>query len=131
MAKQTDGPWTDEGKLTQALVGKLLASPPAKGNKRRPHRSGGMGGLEIVVTPNGSGAYAYRYRNANGRERYITIGGARAWKLADAEKEYRRLRHLVETGTYPAGERQANRDALTVGELAERFKAEHLPRLRP
>ena len=65
-----------------------------------------------------------------GRERYVTIGDARAWPLADAEKEYRRLRQLVEAGSDPAGERQSNRDAPTVGELADRFKAEHMPKLR-
>jgi integrase len=130
MANPTTDPWDDEGRLTQALVSRLLGTPPSKGNRRRPHRGGGMGGMEIVCTSSGAAAYCYRYRNSNGRERYITIGDARAWKLADAEKEYRRLRQLVETGGDPAGERQANREAPTIGELAERFKAEHLPRLR-
>ena len=117
-----------EGRLTQSLVKDLLSEPPAKGNRRRPHRE--LGGFELVVTSAGAGAFCYRYRNREGRERYYTIGDAKAWPLTAAEKEYRALRQRVEAGGDPAAERKGQREAPTVADLADRYKREHMPKLR-
>jgi integrase len=128
MTKRSNDPWAVQGKLTQALVGRLLAAPPAKGNRRRPH--GEVDGFGLVVTHAGAGSYYFRYRR-EGIERLYVIGDAKAWPLAAAEKECRSLRHRVDSGGDPAAERKGRRDAPTIADLAERYKSGHLQDLRP
>src|SRR5262249_5089557 len=55
---------------------------------------------------------------------------ATVWRTTDARDKARELRREIEDGGDPLGEIEAEREAPTVADLIERFRAEHLPRKR-
>jgi integrase len=55
----------------------------------------------------------------------ITIGGYPDWSVEAARKEAARLRVEVDRGLDPLAERKLTRDAETIGELSDRYLAEH------
>src|SRR5262249_52939960 len=59
-----------------------------------------------------------------------TIGTFPDWQTAAARDEAKRLKREIDAGGDPLGEIEAERGAVTVEELIERFIAEHLPRKR-
>lgn len=67
-----------------------------------------------------------------GRLRWFTIGKhGSPWTPDSARREAMRLKVAVAEGEDPAGARDQQRGELTFGEVAERFKQEHLPKLKP
>jgi integrase len=113
-------------KLTDRMIAGLPV--PEKGNQRYPDSE--VRGLNVVVTATGLRSLALRYR-IGGKERLYTIGEHPTWLIAAARAETRRLRRLIDQGIDPAAERQEQRQAPTVADLAERYEAEHLPTKRP
>jgi integrase len=72
-------------------------------------------------------SFFLKYRNAEGRQRWHSIGRHGApWTPEAARAEARRLLGLVAAGADPAAERSARKEAPTVAELAELFLAEHV-----
>ena len=72
-------------------------------------------------------SFFLKYRNAEGRQRWHSIGRQGApWTPEAARAEARRLLGLVAAGADPAAERSARKEAPTVAELAELFLAEHV-----
>jgi Arm DNA-binding domain len=70
-------------------------------------------------------AYILKYRTADGRQRWHTIGRHGApWTPDEARDEARRVLGEVVKGTDPAAEKRAQRDALTVAELCQRYLAD-------
>jgi integrase len=61
----------------------------------------------------------------------MTIGRCDVWTESAARKEAKRLKQLVDQGQDPLGEIHEERALPTVNELADRFVAEHLPRVTP
>jgi integrase len=116
------------GRLTDSLVRKLPV--PEKGTKitydRGPDRIRGFG---IRVFPGGARAFVLNYV-VRARERRLTIGAYPAWTVAAARAEAKRLRQEVDRGNDPLGERIAEREAPTVGELCDRFLEEHAVKKR-
>jgi integrase len=101
---------------------------PIKGNKVFYDTE--VAGFGVRVTANGARSFILNYYTTSGRERRITVGDHREWTVTEARKEALRLRHLISKGGDPAADRKALRAAPSVGDLIDRFEAEHLPRLR-
>src|SRR5271166_4638916 len=84
-------------------------------------------GLLLRVTPAGARAWAIRYRlQDSGREREITIGDVKSWRLSEARRRGHELRRDIDAGGDPLGQREDKRRSPSVAELVERFKAEAL-----
>ncbi len=77
--------------------------------------------------PDGARSFFINYR-ANGIERRHTIGAFPKWSAKAARDQAEELRDRIERGEDPTREKRDKREAPTVKGLAERYKAEHLPR---
>jgi integrase len=77
--------------------------------------------------PEGAKSFFVNYR-VDGRERRLTVGSYPEWSAEAARREAKGLRRRIDRGEDPADEKRACREAPTVKDLAERYKAEHLPR---
>jgi integrase len=64
----------------------------------------------------------------NGTERRYRIGSWPDWSVIAARAEAKEVRQRIDRGEDPANQRRERREAPTMLELAERYKAEHLPR---
>jgi integrase len=113
--------------LTDAVVRRLPV--PKKGS--RITLDDGVLGFGIRITANDARSYVLRYTTRAGRERTHTIGSADAWRTTDARDKARELRREIEDGGDPLGDIEAEREAPTIADLIERFRAEHLPKKRP
>jgi integrase len=72
-------------------------------------------------------SFFLKYRNAEGRQRWHSIGRLGApWTPEAARLEAKRLLGVVAAGDDPAAERSARKEAPTLAELAARFLAEHV-----
>src|SRR5271163_535857 len=116
------------GRLSDALVRSLPA--PEKGYKKTydagPDRMRGFG---VRVTALGARSFILNYTVA-GIERTMTIGTYPAWRVATARREAERLRQEIDRGIDPLGEKQAEREAPTINELADSYLAEHAVKKR-
>ncbi len=110
-------------RLTDAVVRSLPA--PAGGNRITYDRGkDAVRGFGVRVTTAAAKSFILNYRIA-GRERRLTIGSYPTWSVARARDEAKRLRREIDTGADPLGEREAERVAATVNDLADRYLAEH------
>jgi integrase len=114
-------------RLTDAIVKRL--PPPKAGKRITPDTD--VAGFGIRITAAGARSYVLRYTTRAGRERTFTIGDAAVWPCTAARDKARELRRQIEDGGDPLGEIETEREAPTVLDLIERFRAEHLPRKRP
>jgi hypothetical protein len=114
-------------RLTDAIVRRLPA--PKQGKTITVDTD--VPGFGIRVTANGARSYVLRYTTRAGRERTYTIGDATVWRTAQARDKARELRRKIDDGGDPLGAIEAERAAPTIGDLIERFRAEHLPKKRP
>jgi integrase len=64
----------------------------------------------------------------NGTERRYRIGSWPDWSVMAARAEAKAVRQRIDRGEDPASERRERRNAPTMRDLADRYKAEHLPR---
>jgi integrase len=107
------------------------AAPPAKGAISIWDSEVRGFGLRVYAptrrNPEGAKAFFVNYR-ALGVERRLTIGEYPTWSALAARTEAKALRKRIYQGEDPARERREARDAPTVKDLAERYRAEHLPR---
>jgi integrase len=113
--------------LTDALAKKLPVPP--KDNKV--FFDSTVAGFGCRVTKNDARAYVLAYRTRAGRKRLHTIGDIGNWRCTAARIEAKRLKQIVDQGGDPLGDIEALREAPTVGELCDRFLAEHVTRKRP
>ena len=89
-----------------------------------------MRGFGVRVTAAGAKAFVLNYRAA-GQERRLTIGSFPNWSVARARTYARELRVRIDQGEDPLAEREAERTAPTVRDLAQRYIEEWLPKKRP
>ncbi len=83
-------------------------------------------GFGIRCRPSGAKYFLLKMR-VGGRQRWITIGRyGSPWTPDTARREALRLLGLRATGRDPAAERDRQRVAVTVAELADRFLQEHV-----
>jgi integrase len=113
-------------RLTDKAVSALEA--PVTGNRLYYDRD--VSGFACRVTSSGQKSFVLNYR-IRGRERRITIGRWPAWKTKAARAEAATLRQEIDRGFDPLEEREEERKAPTVADLAKRYDAEHLPGKRP
>ena len=90
-----------------------------------------VAGLGCRVTAGGARSFVFNYRTKSGRQRRITIGTLGDWTIAMARARAKELRRRVDEGGDPLGDIEADRSAVTMAELCDRFEAEHLPKRRP
>jgi integrase len=77
--------------------------------------------------PQGARTFLLSYW-VDGSERRFRIGSWPDWSATAARAEAREVRQRIDRGEDPAGQRRERREAASMAELAERYKAEHLPR---
>jgi integrase len=117
------------------VIGKI--EPPVKGPKVYYDAADGdapdkvVRGFGIRVTPAGARSFVLNYRTKGGQERRLTIGSWPEWSTARAREWARQLRVQIDEGRDPLAERDAERDAPTVKQLAGKYIAKHLPKKRP
>ncbi|MEP7241426.1 MAG: site-specific integrase [Devosia sp.] len=114
-------------KLTDTIVKALAA--PEKGN--RVYYDLEVKGFGCRVTSAGARSFVLNYRTRTGRERRLTIGQYPDWKTAAARQEASDLKREIDRGNDPLAGIEADRAAKTVADLAERFRSDHLPKVRP
>ena len=89
-------------------------------------------GFGCRVTAAGSRAFVLNYSvRGNGRQRRYTIGAFPDWTVAMARARAKELRRQINEGGDPLGDIEADRSAVTMAELCDRFETEHLPKRRP
>ncbi len=114
--------------LSDSLVKRLPL--PAAGN--RVHWDTALPGFGVRTTAGGARSFVLDYRTRDtGRRRRFTIGQFPTWTTGAARIQARELRRRIDVGEDPLADFEEARTAPTVDELATRFEAEHLPRLRP
>jgi integrase len=79
------------------------------------------------TNPKGARTFVLTYW-LDGRERRFRIGAWPDWSVTAARAEAKEIRQRVDRGEDPATERRERREAPTLADLAERYRAEHLPR---
>jgi len=82
-------------------------------------------GFGVRVSKGGSRAYVIRYRTEAGTERLLTIGRPAEMHPDEAREIARDRFKEIRQGKDPKSERDKLREAPTVKQLFERFKAEH------
>lgn len=114
-------------KLTDSLVKDLPL--PASGN-RITYDGGEKAprGFGVRVTAAGARSFILNYRTRSGRERRYTIGQFPTWKTPAARQEAESLRRMIDRGEDPMAEKEADRAAKTVADMAKRFLEEHSER---
>jgi integrase len=115
-------------KLTDTIVKNLPA--PDSGN-RVTYDAGekAVKGFGVRVTAGGSRSFVLNYRTRSGRERRFTIGQFPTWKTGAAREEAAALKQRIRlSGEDPLAALEADRNAKTVANLAERFLGEHCER---
>src|SRR5262249_53860798 len=116
-------------KLTEGLIKAL--KPPKRGSLLVYDSE--ITGLAIrlfapsKMHPKGARTFLLSYW-INGTERRFRIVSWRDGSVPAARAERREIRQRVDRGEDPASERRERREAPTMADLAERYKAEHLPR---
>src|SRR5262249_34223032 len=107
-------------KLTAELV--RTTSAPLQWDAKVP-------GLCLRTYAGGTKSFMFIYRIL-GRERRLTIGQFPIWSVDAARDRAKELRRIVDEGRDPQEEKREARNAPTVQDLIDRYKAEHLPTKR-
>jgi integrase len=117
-------------KLNETVVKDL--KPPAKGATTIwDSEVTGFGVRIFAPTKNNSGGARSFFLNytIDGRERRFTIGPfGPVWSVKAAREEAKMLRRRIDRGEDPAVDKRTRREAPTVKDLADRYRAEHLPK---
>jgi integrase len=85
-----------------------------------------VSGFGCRVTGAGARSFVLNYR-VKGQERRYTIGAYPDYSVTAAREEAKRLKQEIGKGVDPLAEKQADREAPTMADLAARYVEEHLP----
>jgi integrase len=80
-------------------------------------------GFGVLILPTGVKSFLFNYRTPEGRDRRITIGKHGDWTADQARRRADDLRQAVKMGRDPLGEKAEARNALTVGDVLDRYLA--------
>jgi integrase len=83
-------------------------------------------GFGVRVSPSGTKAFILKYRLHSGRVRWKTLGRVGAMPLDGARRQAKKDIGLVADGRDPMRLKDAARDALTLGAVADRFLEDHV-----
>ncbi len=108
-------------KLTKRVVDSLVANP----ERDIFVWDDDLIGFGLRVKPSGSKSFFIQYRNAQGRSRRLTVGSYGRLTPDEARREARLMLADVDRGKDPAQEKQEDRHAPTVADLANRYLTEH------
>jgi integrase len=117
----------EKQRLTDAIVRRIAT--PEKGYSIA-HDSDARG-FAVRVTAKGVRSFILNYYTRGGRDRCYTIGQFPDWSTTAARAKARELRREVDAGGDPLEDVEAERNAPTVAQLIDRFRAEHVTRKRP
>lgn len=123
--------------LTQKMARKLTLrvvrsiKPPTDGRPYVIEYDSDVAGLGLRVTKGDARSWVFNYRTASRIERRLTIGDAGAWTPDQARAKAKELRREVDEGKDPLADRRDRRDAPTVLELVEHWRAHVAPKKRP
>jgi integrase len=116
-------------KLTEGLIKAL--KPPKRGSSLVWDTEVTGFALRVFaptkVHPDGARTFLLSYW-LNGTERRYRIGSWPDWSVVASRAEAKAVRQRIDRGEDPASERRERRNAPTMLDLADRYKAEHLPR---
>ena len=121
-------------RLTDKLIRELATDKHSRVVYDAPNgsRSDFVAGFGVRVTQAGAKAFVLNYRTKDGTERRYTIGRwPDEYSLVAARAEAKELKAQIAKGRDPVREGKELRQAPTIADLAERFRGEHLPALRP
>jgi hypothetical protein len=86
----------------------------------------GTRGLSLRINPGGAATWYYNYtRRVDAIRRRVQLGKLDAVPLRDARVRALKMAARVADGKDPAGDRRAEREAVTVRDLVERFLVEY------
>jgi hypothetical protein len=95
------------------------------------HWDDGLSGFGLRVRASGAMSWIIMYRNRDGRLRKYTIGQLGALTPDQARKEARLKLAAVYQGADPSSDKNAQRKALTVSELCDRYQEYSRDRIKP
>jgi integrase len=106
-----------------ARIGKRVvdAAHPAQDGKRYIVWDRTLVGFGLLVLPTGVKSFIYDYRNVRGRKRRATIGRVGSLTPNQARGLAEEMALTIRTGGDPLALRTAARDALTVGDVLDRY----------
>jgi len=102
-------------------IAKRLVDAIDTPDKRRIIWDDQIAGFGIVLRPTATHSYVYNYRDRYGVQRNVTIGKVGSMTPDEARKRAERLRAEVMDGRSPLAEKRAARQAMTVGELFDKY----------
>jgi integrase len=117
--------------MPDKLITRLVDSEPAPAKGRKLLYDTEVKGFAAAIyaptrrNRSGNRSFLLNYR-IDGVERFYTIGSRPAWTVDAARTEARELRRRVDRGEDIAVEKRERREAPTVKDLIERYKADHL-----
>jgi integrase len=112
------------------LTDQIVRGLPAPISGMSVVRDSKVRGFGVRVLPSGTRAFVLDY-SANGRRHVFTIGKFGDFTTVGARAKAAELKAAIKFNKAdPARENEEARRAPTVADLCERFKADHLPRLR-
>ena len=114
-------------KLTDKAIKKLV--PPATGNKVYWDES--LKGFGVRITAAGAVAFVLNYRTRAARLRRYTIGRPPRYSVTAAKDKAKKLLHKIDAGGDPLADKQGERDAPTVADLAQLYLDTHVKTKRP
>ena len=89
-------------------------------------------GLGLRIYPSGRKSFIFRYTSRSRQKKTTTIGPYGAFTLHKAREIAQRMRVEVSQGHDPLAAKQAERDAVPVSDLAERYLTDHAePKKKP
>jgi len=78
-------------------------------------------GFGLLVLPTGVKSYVFQYRTNDGIERRATLGKHGALTAEEARTKADKMRHAVQLGADPLGEKRDRQKAATVGEVLDTY----------
>jgi integrase len=120
-------------RLTDKLVNALPLPPKGKPVVWDAPDSKGrdwIAGLGVRLTPGGARSFIYNFRTAGGVQRRIVIGSPPTWSVQAAREQAREYALAVAKGGDPVADKQAIRNAETIGQLADVYLKENVSRMR-